>query len=585
MALYNSPLTLPGDDLDRPPTTEATNTPDGSLAPCTDIHMTTSPTADRRLPAPSHDGGIPQVENRQNEPQLNNENQQINVQISGPRTFTTFKPYEGPRRNRNRRPAIHRAAAENFPLLNTQQQTNFPKYFTVTSDSGVKLSEINVIKANKEIEGILGGPPKCITETRAGHLIIEIKNESQSKNISKLKKLDKTPVTVEPHKTLNTIKGTIYYRNHPNYSTQELLDELKKYNVSEIYQTKRRINGTLMDQPIFIVTFNLCNLPPDVKIGWTKCSVRQYIPRPRRCTKCQMFGHGVNTCRDESGTCYNCGEDVHELPCNRQPKCPNCEEQHPASSPSCFYYKLEQESLAIQYKERIPYPEAKRIVKNRFIREKTTYSDAIKQQKAPTNESKDTASTKPTPKPPKPSVSQTQASANNHRIRLTTGRVTLQPAEQPPSRPATLSASNRHPAPQNEETRPAPSDEQFSNITASPNKETNNPRKNVHKQPLVTIESWEESSAEHQEPTRRDKKRSWTSNARALSAETTERAAKRYPPQAQQFTFKKFPMPSNMPNALPPPTKPPEEEAEHKQKQTTQTTRIKHTEQYQEDQR
>lgn len=393
-------------------------------------------------------------------------------------------------------------------------------------------------------------------------MIIEIKNESQSRNIIKLKKLDKTAVSVQPHKTLNTIKGTIYYRNHPNYTTEELLDELKKSNVTEIYQTKRRINGTLMEQPIFILTFNLCNLPPDVKIGWTKCSVRQFIPRPRRCTKCQMFGHGVNACREECGTCYNCAEVVHELPCNNPPKCPNCEEQHPATSPSCFYFRLEQETLAMQYKERMSYPEAKRIVKTRFVRTKTTFSDAAKVQKIPTNELKDTTNTKPTVQQPRYSAPQTHASASSHPIRLTTGKVTLQPVERPPSRPTP-------PTLLNEDKRVTQTKEKPSNQTASSTKEVSNPTKNASKPPVISIETWEESAAQQEDTSRRDMKRGWTSGARAVSA---ERAAKRYPPPAKPYTFKRLPMPPNMPTSFPVLTKPPEDTRDQDQTQTTSTT-------------
>lgn len=156
MAPMNSPMTLPGDDLDPSSTTQPATSPDERRTLNTDIHMTTSPTADERLSTPSHDG-------KNN----NNEGQQMKVQITEPRTYNTLKPYERPRRNRNRRPALHLATAENYPPLNAQPQQNFPKYFTVASESGVNLSEISVIKANREIEGLLGGPPKCITETRA----------------------------------------------------------------------------------------------------------------------------------------------------------------------------------------------------------------------------------------------------------------------------------------------------------------------------------------------------------------------------------------------------------------------------------
>lgn len=528
-----------------------------------DTQMTTSATAVDQL--------SPQIQNNDNnqdsthhrgEPPPLEGGKPIEVQISEDRTYATLKPYQKPRakRNRNRRPAIH-LITETFPSLENPTIENFTKYFCITSDSGKNLSEINVIKANKEIERLLGAPPKSITETRAGHLIIEVRNRNQSNNITNLTRLDTTAVKVEAHKTLNTVKGTIYYRNHPNYSTQELLEELEKFNVTEIYQTKRRINGTLCDQPVYILSFNVCNLPSQINIGWTKCSVRQHIPRPRRCTKCQMFGHGINVCREEVGTCYNCGEDLHELPCNKQPKCPNCEESHPATSPLCFYYRLEQETIAMQCKERIPYPEAKRIVKSRFIQAKTTFADVTRQEEITAHKGpKTTTYARPATQTTEPVVLPTQRSQSSQPTRLTTGRVLLQPTAQlPPNpKPAPPKERSRYQTLQSTvpQTQSIIQPDSHGNLSRPAAEDRENSEKTAQKPPLVSVEAWKDST----EPSRRDKKRSWASDLRSASA---ERATKRPQNPPHQFVFKKFPMPANMPTTLPPqvtPTRPPVQE-------------------------
>ena len=131
-----------------------------------------------------------------------------------------------------------------------------------------------------------------------------------------------------------------------------------------------------MPTSIYILTFNSCNLPEHVNLGWTRCSVRLYIPRPRRCFKCQRFGHGTNTCRQQTGLCSNCGEEAHEMPCNRVAHCANCRGNHPASSINCTYYRTEQEILATQAKENISYSEARRRTKSTFVRPTVTFAEA-----------------------------------------------------------------------------------------------------------------------------------------------------------------------------------------------------------------
>ena len=117
----------------------------------------------------------------------------------------------------------------------------------------------------------------------------------------------------------------------------------------------RKHNGMLENLPTYIDTFDSCHLPEKVSVGWTKCPIDLYIPRPRRCFKCQAFGHGTNSCRAQVSTCQNCGESEHETRCSKQAKCANCLEAHPATSRDGYFYKFEEEVLAIQAKVRISY--------------------------------------------------------------------------------------------------------------------------------------------------------------------------------------------------------------------------------------
>lgn len=106
-----------------------------------------------------------------------------------------------------------------------------------------------------------------------------------------------TPVAVAEHPTLNSVKGTIYYRNKFNYTDQELIEELAPYSVTDIYRTSRKVSGDIIPMNIYIVTFKRRELPTDVHIGWKKCRVEEYIPKPLRFYRCQ----GLTTAAEIAG--------------------------------------------------------------------------------------------------------------------------------------------------------------------------------------------------------------------------------------------------------------------------------------------
>ena len=144
------------------------------------------------------------------------------------------------------------------------------------------------------------------------------------------------------------------------------------------------MSGALERTTIYIVAFGECILPKQVAIGWTRCLVHEYIPAPRRCFKCNRYGHGIKTCRQEESTCVICGEQEHGSHCDRMPKCSNCSEAHVASSKEFFCFKLKQETLAIQTRVKCSYSDAKWQATDRLVQPKGSYAKVVLQS-LPTN--------------------------------------------------------------------------------------------------------------------------------------------------------------------------------------------------------
>ena len=281
-------------------------------------------------------------------------------------------------KNKRRNRASHHYQPSSMDLIFNPTH-NFTRFFVISSslENKTNLTEIDSITGNDDLERHLQGKPKEVTELRGGQLLVEVTDARQSQKIVSLSILANIPVKAVPHDKLNQVKGTIRYPNRPNFTDEQLLSTLKKYDVIDIYRLMKKVKEALIPLPVYILTFGKTHLPEKIAIGWTKCNVRQYIPRPRRCFKCQKFGHGAKTCRAEFSSCTTCGQMVtedHIHPCTRPAMCTICGGNHAASSSSCPLYKQESEILTLQTKERIRYTEARRIVMARNIRSNETFA-------------------------------------------------------------------------------------------------------------------------------------------------------------------------------------------------------------------
>merc|ERR1712055_563989 len=334
-------------------------------------------------------GGNDSASNAQQSSRTQNNAKEINQNNNNDKNN---KPANGRNRNKTNTTKTffklkpHQKYMQNQKILEDMFTNKYyKKFFTIKSANGESLSRINVIKASKQLKQTIKGKPKKVIELYNGNLLVEVSDEDQSREIKTIKKLDGISVIVEEHATLNQIKGTIKYLNHPGYDTDTILEELRPQGVSHVYQTQKRAkNGQLENSDIYLLTFDLCTLPKIVEVGWTRCEVREHIPRPRRCFECQKFGHGKNTCRNPIPICENCGQDRHGDGCDRDLECSNCGEPHRASSRNCFYYHMEQETLKAQTREKISYMEAKRATKERLLNLNVSYAQIASEKPAPT---------------------------------------------------------------------------------------------------------------------------------------------------------------------------------------------------------
>ena len=256
----------------------------------------------------------------------------------------------------------HRHSGKRPRTLSTdyEPQGDYPRYLVISSqeDGFKKISPITVCKTlNSHV-----GEPEGVRRLKNGTLLVHVTNQDQTRKLQDLEVFAGVAVKVTPHNTLNTCKGVIYSSESHLCSDDELIEWLEDYKVSYIQRLPQR-SGT---GQLVILTFNTTVLPRSVPVGFEWCRVRTYIPNPRRCFKCQRYGHFSSVCT-RAEVCANCSSLEHshsrENPCQQKASCTNCGQEHPAYSKKCPVWIQEKEVITLKTTKDISFPQARRLVK------------------------------------------------------------------------------------------------------------------------------------------------------------------------------------------------------------------------------
>jgi hypothetical protein len=240
---------------------------------------------------------------------------------------------------------------------------SYPSFFLMKRDEEDKLKTfkgVSPFKINNFMERYVGRT-KSASRMRDGSLLLEVCSWEQAQKVASLKLFGTFPVSVEPHKTLNTSKGVIFCPDLVGIDENTILNELKAQRVIEIKNIMARKESELKPSPLHILTFNSVLLPENIFVGYLRVSVRPHIPNPIRCLRCQRFGHVQHTC-ERPHVCPNCSKsDEHgDKPCDREVKCLNCGGSHPAWSRDCPVWKKEKKITEIKIKDRLSIADARK---------------------------------------------------------------------------------------------------------------------------------------------------------------------------------------------------------------------------------
>ncbi|GFW51841.1 uncharacterized protein TNCV_1187731 [Trichonephila clavipes] len=212
--------------------------------------------------------------------------------------------------------------------------------FLILSLTNTDMSKKSPFAIHKALIGI-GGKPKSVKRLRSGDLLIETSSALQTKSFLLAKSFLDSPITISPHKTLNSCRGVISESDLLTTPDAEILDGFSDQDVIQVRRITIKKYNSVIPTKHLILTFNRPKLPTTMKAGYLNCKIRPYIPNPLRCFRCQRFGHSQTSCRGQL-ICSSCASAGHSsTDCALEPKFINCSQSHPSNSQLCPKWKLE----------------------------------------------------------------------------------------------------------------------------------------------------------------------------------------------------------------------------------------------------
>ncbi|GFX59132.1 putative RNA-directed DNA polymerase from transposon BS [Trichonephila clavipes] len=131
----------------------------------------------------------------------------------------------------------------------------------------VELSKKSSFTIHKALIGI-GGEPKSVKRLRFGDLLIETLSALQTKSFLLANTFLDSPVTISPHKSLNTSRGVISEPDLMSTPESEILEGFSDQGVIQVRRITIKKDVTIIPTKHLILTFNSPKLPPTIKAGY-----------------------------------------------------------------------------------------------------------------------------------------------------------------------------------------------------------------------------------------------------------------------------------------------------------------------------
>ncbi|GFO46829.1 RNA-directed DNA polymerase from mobile element jockey [Plakobranchus ocellatus] len=148
----------------------------------------------------------------------------------------------------------------------------------ISSRGSAKVADRSPFKIHRELKSILGDETIEVTKLGSGDLMVELKSNDQAKKLGAIATFLDIPVTVSPHKSLNSSKGVIRSRDLRCCSEEEMVEELS--GVTHARRIKVRRGEDKIQTDTVVLTSDSPKPPSRIRAGYLTLDVRPYVPLP-----------------------------------------------------------------------------------------------------------------------------------------------------------------------------------------------------------------------------------------------------------------------------------------------------------------
>ena len=214
--------------------------------------------------------------------------------------------------------------------------------------AGMEVKAYSPVFIHNCLEKCIGSYKGC-SPLRNGNLIVKCCSVQQMTTLLQRTKLTDGAVSVEiAVSSMRPLGARGVICNVPiDISTDDFVACLASHGVKFVkrFRFKSSDSSELKNSKSVFLQFDTAVLLGEVKIGYLFFRVKQYVPRPLRCFKCNRYGHVAGHCRGKLRYLI-CGGDSD---CSAAaPKCPNCGDGHSTNDKIWPRYKRETEILKLK---------------------------------------------------------------------------------------------------------------------------------------------------------------------------------------------------------------------------------------------
>nr|BDT62484.1 MAG: hypothetical protein [Melicertus latisulcatus pemonivirus] len=239
------------------------------------------------------------------------------------------------------------------------------------------LRNLNPFILKKALDGQVKGSFDFVSKLRDGSLLVKVQLKSQIKDLLKVTQINDLNVKVTILIGPNTCKGVIFHRDLRAMEESEILEAMNGQRVLDVSCMTKMDGNVRVKTGLYFLTFSTPKIPSTVKIGFEIVQVRPYIHKPKRCNRCQKFGHTSFRCIDKDTDKFTCGKCTgpHDTTtCTEKTlKCANCGGPHQSGYAECCTLKKESET-SLYMRE---YREDKKKVEGLANKPNTFYASAV----------------------------------------------------------------------------------------------------------------------------------------------------------------------------------------------------------------